>query len=75
MPPPLTAQMIAPSRVIARGRGIRDLQRLLDTYGGQTKRWIKKSSPVVSEDGHDVEYHWYEHAGLGRFEIKRKIKS
>lgn len=70
-PPELTKEMLSNSRVIARGRRIRDLQRLLDTYGGTPTRWVKKST-LVSRDGPvAVEYHWYEHHGLGRFEIKR----
>ena len=34
--------------------------------------WTKKSSPAVEIDGELYEYHWYEHHGIGRFEIKRK---
>jgi len=33
--------------------------------------WTKKSSPPVEHDGILYEYHWYEHHGIGRFEIKR----
>lgn len=49
----LTKELIARSRVIAKGRGIRDLKRLVQDYGV-------------------YEYHWYEHHGIGRFEIKIK---
>jgi hypothetical protein len=37
--------------------------------------WTKKSSPPVEIDGSSYEYHWYEHHGMGRFEMKRvKVK-
>ncbi len=64
--------MIAQSRVIAKGQKIRDLQRLLLDYGGLPYKWIKKSSPSFDINGNMYEYHWYEHHGLGIFEIKRK---
>jgi len=57
--------------VIAKGRGIRDLNRLVRNYGGKPSLWTKKSSPPVEVDGILYEYHWYEHHGIGRFEIKR----
>jgi len=34
--------------------------------------WVKKSSPAVEIGGEWYEYHWYEHQGIGRFEIKTK---
>ncbi|HNS20385.1 MAG TPA: hypothetical protein PKH24_07785 [Sedimentisphaerales bacterium] len=68
----LTNQLVAQSRVIARGRRIRDLDRLLKEYGGRPSMWTKRSSPVVEAEGQKYEYHWYEHHGLGRFEVKRK---
>jgi hypothetical protein len=34
--------------------------------------WTKKSSPAVEIDGDLYEYHWYEHHGIGIFEIKGK---
>ncbi len=70
--PRLTKELIARSRVIARGRGIRDLARLLTEHGGKPSMWTKKSSPPVEMDGELYEYHWYEHQGIGRFEIKAK---
>lgn len=68
----LTKDLISRSRVIAKGRGIRDLPRLLDVYGVRPSMWTKKSSPTVEFDGEVYEYHWYEHHGIGRFEIKKK---
>jgi len=64
--------MIAQSRVIAKGRRIRDLNRLIKTYGGIPSKWLKKSSPSFEINGDQYEYHWYEHTGIGRFEIKLK---
>ena len=67
--------MISKSRVIAKGKRIRDLNRLLDNYGGIGSQWVKKSSPPFEIDGDLFEYHWYEHHGIGRFEIKlKKVK-
>jgi len=42
--------MIAQSRVIAKGRRIRDLPRLAEKYGGTPSKWTKKSSPVFESD-------------------------
>jgi len=58
--------------VIAKGNRIRELNRLIESYGGTKSGWVKKSSPRF-EIGHvQYEYHWYEHHGIGRFELKRK---
>jgi len=65
----LTAQ----SRVIAKGERIRDVQRLVDLYGGKRSGWVKKSSPAFEYEGFAQEYHWYEHYGIGRFETKLKV--
>jgi len=64
--------MIAQSRVIAKGSRIRDVQRLVDTYGGRKVQWVKKSSPRFDVDGLLYEYHWYECMGIGRVELKQK---
>ena len=42
------------------------------SMGGKTSRWVKKSFPAFTVGTEVWEYHWYEHAGLGGFEIKRK---
>ena len=71
----LTKELIARSRVIAKGRRIRDLKRLVVNYGGKPSTWTKKSIPGIDIDGILHEYHWYEHHGIGRFEIKlKKVK-
>lgn len=68
----LTKSLISRSRVIAKGRRIRDVEKLVEKYGGKLSQWVKKSSLAFpSEDGW-YEYHWYEHHGIGRFEIKLK---
>jgi hypothetical protein len=65
--------MLAQSRVIAKGRRIRDVRRLVVRYGGASAGWIKKSSPSFEIGGQYFEYHWYEHPGIGRVELKRKL--
>jgi hypothetical protein len=68
----LTPRMLAQSRVIAKGKRIRDVHRLVADYGGTASQWVKKSSPQFEINGIMYEYHWYEHAGVGRVEVKRK---
>jgi len=55
------------SRVIKKGKGIRDWKRLQREYGGDPKKWSKKSS--IDEYGQ--EWHWYEYNGEV-FELKPK---
>jgi hypothetical protein len=68
----LSPRLLAQARVIAKGNRIRDVQRLVTQYGGQASRWVKKSSPSIEIAGDLIEYHWYEHPRLGRFELKRR---
>jgi hypothetical protein len=68
----LNKNVLARSRVIAKGQGIRDIERLVSQYGGKAKNWIKKSSPVMVISGGRAEIHWYEHHGVGRVEEKIK---
>lgn len=70
--PQLTRQQLAQARVIARGRKIKDLNRLLAEYGGTARHWVKKSSQPFLIDNRLVEVHWYEHQGIGRVEAKIK---
>ncbi|HZZ27463.1 MAG TPA: hypothetical protein VFE46_05595 [Pirellulales bacterium] len=70
--PKLPRDLLSQSRVIAKGNRIRDVRRLVRQYGGRPAQWIKKSSPRFSMGHRTYEFHWYEHPGLGRFEIKRK---
>ncbi len=67
----LTRRLLAQARVIARGRRIRDVDRLVDRYGGRPSRWVKKSSPTLEIAGEQLEYHWYEHPGIGKVEVKQ----
>lgn len=64
--------MLAQARVIAKGERIRDVRRLVGRYGGRSSKWVKKSSPTFEIRGEHFEYHWYEHPGLGKVEMKRK---
>ena len=70
--PSLTSQQRSQARVIAKGARIRDIKRLVETYGVSVKRWVKKSSPPLLYNGKLAEIHGYEHHGLGRFEEKIK---
>ena len=67
----LTGEMLSQSRVIAKGQHIREVNRLVAQYGGKASQWVKKSSPQIEIAGKKIEYHWYEHSGIGRFEIKK----
>ncbi len=66
---------ISAARVIARGRGIRELRRLQRHYP-VGRNWRKKSAEaeVVLPSGATVEaeVHWYEAHGLGAVEHKIK---
>jgi hypothetical protein len=69
--PRLTRRLLAQARVIAKGKRIRNVRRLVERYGGKPSKWVKKSSPVFEIVGEQFEYHWYEHVGIGRVEIKQ----
>jgi hypothetical protein len=53
----ITPRMLAQSRAIAKESRIRDVQRLVDMYGGRTAKWVKKSSPPFEMAGEIFEYH------------------
>jgi len=67
----LTSRMISQSRVIAKGKRIRDVRRLVARYGGRASKWVKKSSARIEINGEHYEFHWYEHPALGKFEVKQ----
>ena len=69
-PVKLTRPLLAQSRVIAKGKHIREVKRLVAQYGGRASKWVKKSSPQIQIGSKKIEYHWYEHSGIGRFEVK-----
>ncbi len=60
--------MLSQSEVIAKGTSIRDVNRLVREYGGRAKKWVKKKG----WDANGVEWHWYEHHGIGKVEPKIK---
>lgn len=70
--PKLTRQQLSQARIIAKGKRIREVQRLVEQYGGTSKDWVKKSSQPFLIDGKLAEVHWYEQHGIGRFEEKIK---
>ena len=70
--PDLSHRILAQARVIAKGKRIRDVRRLVASYGGKASSWVKKSSRVFEIEEQRFEYHWYEHPGIGRVELKRK---
>ena len=60
--------------VIASGRAIRDLNRLIRKYGLGRWRKLKGKAKIKLIDGsiHSAEIHWYEAHGIGkkRFKVK-----
>lgn len=68
----LTTRLLAQSRVIAKGKRIRDVRRLVSQHGGSPAGWMKKSSPTIEIGNEEFEYHWYEHPDIGKVELKRK---
>jgi len=68
-------------RVIARGKNIRDIDRLVHQYklpnGALTRAndWTKMAGFAVLRDGEDLIYgeiHWYQGKHIGRVEFKLK---
>ena len=61
---------------IASGRGIREVKRLVDQYGGKARNWIKKKGvgEVETSSGQirKAELHWYEGHGVGKVDFKVK---
>lgn len=58
----------------ARGRGIRELKRLVRTYGEGNWRKRKGFARIRLPNGaeFDAEIHWYEANGIGKREFKIK---
>jgi hypothetical protein len=63
--------------IIASGRGIHILARLIKLYGGTNWRKLKGIATVRLEDGtiSEAEVHWFEAHGVGkrRMKIKRLL--
>ena len=70
--PKLTRRQFSEARVIAKGRRIRDVQRLVNQYGGHIQQWTKKGTQPFFYQNSLIEVHWYDHHGLGQFETKIK---
>jgi hypothetical protein len=66
----LTREILSQSGVIAKGRRIREVKRLVMQYGGRASRWVKKSGPRIDLGHRMIAYHWYEHPAIGRFEVR-----
>lgn len=66
---------ITQSETFAEGSKIRELHRLLETYGG--KNWKKRKGfarirILPSGETFRAELHWYEAHGIGKVEMKIK---
>jgi len=66
---------ITGAETFAEGRGIRDLSRLMETYGG--KNWRKRKGVAAvrlldTGETRRAELHWYEGHGIGKVELKVK---
>ena len=59
---------------IARGRGIRELRRLVRVHGLGNWRKRKGIANIKFQDGsiYQAEVHWYEATGIGKREFKLK---
>jgi hypothetical protein len=62
------------AETFAEGRSIRDLQHLVDTYGGKNWKKRKGFARVLLPTGEMVsaEVHWYEAHGVGKVGLKVK---
>lgn len=60
------------------GRQIDDIERLVDTYNCDARRWRKEKAQyeVYDRDGNIrvVELHWYQHPEIGKVEYKVKTR-
>ena len=69
---------IANIEIIAVGNSIRDLRRLIESYGSGRWRKLKGIAVVRLRNGRvrRAELHWYEAHGIGKkeFKIKRYIE-
>jgi hypothetical protein len=59
-------------KVIASGRAIRDLHRLIKKYGPGRWRKLKGKTKIKLINGNirDAEIHWYEAHGIGKKRLK-----
>ncbi|HET9953799.1 MAG TPA: hypothetical protein VFQ61_04830 [Polyangiaceae bacterium] len=72
----LVSRQITNVEKIAEGRGIREVGRLVEQYGGKAANWRKmKGIADVERAGGEIgraEVHWYQGHGVGRVEFKVK---
>jgi len=62
-------------QTFAQGHGIRELNRLMETYGGKNWRKCKGIAWIHLEPSGETlqaELHWYEAHGAGKVEMKIK---
>ena len=61
-----------------RKRKIDEIDRLIETYGGNPDKWVKvKGIGTIDNDGknEDVEIHWYEEPSVGKVKLKFKKRT
>jgi hypothetical protein len=65
---------ISDIETIAKGKGIREIERLREVYGSGRWRKRKGIARIRFDDGstRQAELHWYEAHGIGRREYKIK---
>jgi len=66
--------LIEDEEIIASGKKIRELKRLIKIYGEGKWRKMKGSATIELDNGskHMAEIHWYEAHGIGKKEYKIK---
>jgi RHS repeat-associated protein len=60
------------TETIARGSGIRAVDRLVKQYGGRADQW-RKMKGVAEDGGRTGEFHWYQNDAVGKVEGKLKF--
>jgi hypothetical protein len=60
-------ESVAKSEPIAFGSRIDKIDKLIEKFGGTRTGWVKKKST----DASGIEWHWYEHHGIGVKGLKR----
>ena len=62
------------TQIIAQGRQIRELKRIIKAHGKGRWRKLKGIAKIRLSDGsvRQAELHWYEATGVGRRELKIK---
>jgi hypothetical protein len=66
---------ISHQETFAEGSKIRELHRLIDTYGGKNWKKRKGTASILLQATGEImvaELHWYEANGVGKVELKIK---